>query len=727
MKKIAVIGSGNMGSKIASIISTKTEVLLFDIPSKDSNLKNQISIDAIENLKKIKPIAYFSEKFLNKIIPCDLETNLEMLKSCDLVIEAIVEDINIKKSLYNNISKYLKKDAIIASNTSTFCLKELKNGVNFKNIIITHFFNPPIQMKLLELIVDEDIDSSLYSKIKHFLEFDLGRAVVKCKDTPGFIANRIGCFMLACSLHYANLYKINYCYIDQIFHNFFGFPKTGIFGLYDLIGIDTVNLINKSLLNSLDKSDRFHSFGKSDFLNRLIEQKKIGNKSENGGFYRNINGKKYVLHDTEKYMQTSDFILYKSVEEIIEDDSFIGLCVKDIASEVINYASSLIGVICEEVGEVDEAMRLGYGLKYGLFELYNKSLAFNFIKYWLAKQDIEISDYIKNKEYENLNEKDFDFRILKNINNNEILLKNESARLIKIRDRLCIEFTSKMNSLNHDIFNLIIRSIDYAETKNLPLFIYSDFKHFSAGGDLGFFYEKAINKEFDKILDFIKLGQKSNMKMKYAKIPIICFAKGFAIGGGAEMLLHCHKIIASSTLCAGLVEAKLGLIPAWGGLKEMFIRGLENNKLEPAIQNILEGYKSFSAYDFGEKYLIDNMEIYMSDDDLFYQNFTMPKIEDKRLDFKKTLISYSKKVELSYENDKRDKKDSSYNNLEVRIIDPQKELIVSHINSFLENCFSNKSDISEEDILVAEQEIFMNLIKTNESVEKLKKFSGSSN
>nr|WP_245969044.1 3-hydroxyacyl-CoA dehydrogenase family protein [Candidatus Rickettsia colombianensi] len=290
IKKVCVIGSGVMGSGIAALIANFShKVVLLDIIAKDSDDSNKIVKNAVENLHKQKPPPLSFPDKANFITIGNLEHDLDLIKECDLVIEVIVEKLEIKHQLYNKIIPYIKEDAIIASNTSTLPLKRLKEDLpdNIKSrFVITHFFNPPRYMELLELIIDPTVKPEVIERVSEFLTKTLGKTIVKCNDTPGFIANRVGCFLLELVARKAISQNLDVATIDKIFTSCLGLPSTGIFGLYDLIGHDVMKLISSSLLAALPANDAYHKiYVNTPVLDKMIEKKLIGRKGD-GGFYR---------------------------------------------------------------------------------------------------------------------------------------------------------------------------------------------------------------------------------------------------------------------------------------------------------------------------------------------------------------------------------------------------------------------------------------------------------
>lgn len=703
IKKICVIGAGNMGAKIAGLIATTAEVLLLDIPDHNSNNKNQKIANAVEALKIAKPNALWDVKFVNDIKVGNLEDNLGLLKDCDLIIEAIVEDIDVKTSLFNKIASYIKKDCIIASNTSTFCLKTLKSGVIDNSLkdqmVVMHFFNPPLHMKLLEFVYDQNTKQDVIEKVNRFCYKDLGKTVIACNDTPGFIANRVGCFMLNCALYYADLHKVRYDVIDQIFTDVFKLPSTGIFGLYDLIGVDIIKFINDSLTKNLEQSDRYNKFI-SNKLDDFIQQNALGKKS-GVGFYNYANKDRLVRDFSGNYVDTAKVENY-DLDKIMSENSELTTCIKMIISELALYAFSIVGTAAHNVIDIDTAMKLGYGFNVGIFEFCTKlGGSFEWLEHFAKENNIPIPSNFTDI-YKRLTVGHFITGLLTTkiaSNQCEIIEDKEDAALYLMHhnngsDQLCFAFKTKMNTLTSNVFSSLIDSIDYAEKHSLPLYIYNDFRHFSVGGDLKYFYHNAINRSYKAISDFIKLGQRTNMRIKYASIPIVACAKGFALGGGTEILLHCHHILSSPDLKAGLVEASIGLIPGWGGFKEMMLKSLDTIKLERNIVILLQALRSKTAYEFSDTYGIQHLKVVMHentffDAELLHTNRQLNKVFIPNLD----IASF----------------------IDLDTFDDHTKFIAKILQQVC-----NSTEYSEIELLKMEHDIFMDLIKEHSAQSKIR-------
>ncbi len=607
IRKVCVIGSGVMGSAIAAqVANSRTEVILLDIADENSLNPSNIVVVALEKMQSQKPAPLSHPSLAKYITVGNLRDNLNLISECDLIIEVIIERLDIKHDLYKTLLPYLKDSAIIASNTSTLPLAKLKEKLPKsvqRRFIITHFFNPPRYMELLELVCDVNNDRSVSKPAEEFITKKLGKTIIHCNDTPGFIANRIGCFLLEFTVRKAIEKELNPALIDQIFTKLLGFPSTGIFGLYDLIGHDVMALISKSLTGALDIQDKYHEiYTESEILSVMKSRGLLGRKS-GSGFYKVTKSHGQVIKQIFDF-KSLDYVelklteIPKTLEELFNKNDIYSDFFKEILANFFSYITSLVPEISDSTEDIDKAMKLGYSLKYGPFELLDSYMPKGEI--WLKG----INNKVKKQATIKSTWQD----------GAKILLSNDSADLFEYKNNHLFVIKTKMNSLNHQVFDLIIDSVKLSEDKSSRLIIHpGKSKHFSAGADIRLFYEQISNKNFKAIEQFIDLGQKAMLTLKYADIDVISCAYGLALGGGCELLLHSHCVVAHQNLNAGLVELGVGLIPGWGGVKEMFLRSKGNkNRLIQNLRNILVQYQSASSDYFALEYNVNcnfNMSI----------------------------------------------------------------------------------------------------------------------
>lgn len=701
IKKICVIGSGVMGSGIAALVANSShQVVLLDIVSNDPYDRNAIVKKAIENIQKQHPVPLSHTSKLDFITIGNLEDDLQLISECDLIIEVIIEKIEIKHQLYNKITPYLKDNAIIASNTSTLPLRKLKEQVsdNIKSrFVIAHFFNPPRYMELLELVVDPSVNSEVIDRISRFLTVKLGKTIVKCNDTPGFIANRIGCYLLELVVRKAIKENLNPVIIDKIFTSLLKLPSTGIFGLYDLIGHDVMKLISKSLTSSLSADDHYHKiYTQTPILDQMIEKNLIGRKGD-GGFYRmskidGVKTKEIINFSNLSYKAVEDYkVEYNSLNDLLNDNGIYGKFFQDILLEFYLYLTSLIPSVTDNIYDIDKAIRLGYSWKIGPFELlHNLPNGFDWLQKQATIRHLPLTEYLINNRYKNIDASKFYTNRI-NLQDTISILNNDAGKLFIYQDRLIFSINSKMNTLSEDVFNLLLEAVDIAEERKQDLYIVPLIDHFSAGADLKFMSHCIENKDFAKLEQFLRLGQKAMMRLKYSKVNIISCALGVALGGGCEILLHSDFIVANQELNAGLVEVSVGLAPSWGGIKEMIYRANGNkDKLVKNLGNIITYNKSSSADYFISDYDITHAQINMNKQLIAFEAFNL-KIPKKvqKLSDRITLPQIILSDELDI---------SGYNDLQIWLLSKFQDIIAM-------------KEVSEQELLELERKIFLEIVQ----------------
>lgn len=616
IKKAAVIGSGVMGSGIAAhLANAGISVLLLDLPQ-DGWHKNALAEGALDRIKKTEPAPFMSEAAMKLVTPGNTTDHLDKLAECDWIIEAIIENLDIKKELYSKLEKVMQPSTLISSNTSTIPLSKLIEGRSaqfVKNFFITHFFNPPRYTRLLELVAGPQSDPQALKTLETFIDVSLGKGVVRCRDTPGFIANRIGTFWIQRAIAEAFDRDIHVEEADAIFSQPLGIPKTGVFGLVDLVGLDLMPLITKSMKQLLPATDRFVRLDKPiSVIDKLIEDGYTGRKGK-GGFYRlnTIEGKK-VKESVS--LKTGDFSPSQKAKVVfleqtkgkmnalVSQDNPYSQYTWSVLSEVFCYCAELVQEIADSLFDLDAAMRLGYNWKFGPFELMDK-IGVSWIVDKLKSEKKEIPPLFeqllskgKGTFYQLENGQLTYFNPEKNsytpIQRSEGVLllsdiklkskplaKNGSASLWDIGDGVvCLEFTSKMNSIDPDIMSMIMQTIEIVQKDYKALVLYNEGTNFSAGANLGLALFSINVGLWSLIEETVANGQKAYQAMKYAPFPVVGAPSGIAVGGGCEVLLHCDAVEAHAETYIGLVEVGVGIVPAWGGCKEMLHRWLTNKK-----------------------------------------------------------------------------------------------------------------------------------------------------
>lgn len=609
IKKIAVIGSGVMGSGIAAHIATSgTPVILLDIVPEGAGSRNVLCENAIEKQLSGKPSGFAHPRLAKNVTCGNLEDNLDLLADCDWIIEAVLERLDVKQSVYRKIDSVRKAGSVVSSNTSTLPLKTLTNGFSdpFKqDFIITHFFNPPRFMRLLEILGGENTRPDAIAAIEQFADVRLGKTIVHCKDTAGFIANRIGVYWMMLGLLEAMRLGISPQQADAVMGKPVGMPRTGIFGLFDLIGIDLMPLIAKAMLATLPEKDAFRAlYQEPELVKKMIADGYTGRKGK-GGFYRmNKQGEKKIKEvidlGTGEYKPVADKVELASIESaksgiaaLLTHTDIGGQYAASVLGGTLYYAASLIPEISDDIAAVDSAMKLGYSWKYGPFEMIDKIGVDNFIKFLQAqKKPIppllakaagktlyssgggELAALSLDGTYKAIIPPTGSMMLGTAVKlNKKPVLKNASASLWDIGDGIaCLELTSKMNSIDPDILSLIEQTIGLVKKDFRGLVIGNDSDNFSVGANLGFMLMAANIAAWKQIEDVIRAGQHVMMALKYSPFPVVSSLAGMALGGGCEIVLHSDAVQAHIESYPGLVEVGVGLIPAWGGCKEMLLR-----------------------------------------------------------------------------------------------------------------------------------------------------------
>lgn len=630
-KKIGVLGSGVMGMGIAAhCANAGLDVVLLDMPAKEGP-RNGVADGAIKKALKQQPAPFMHKRNAKRIATGNLEDDLGLLADCDWVVEVIIENLEIKQGLYERLEAVLGDQVILTSNTSTIPLHLLtaKMGADLKSrFAITHFFNPPRYMRLLELVKGPDTKPQVVDQLRDFCDRVLGKGVVECKDSPAFIANRIGQFWTGTAMAKAFELGLKVEEADAINGKPFGIPKTGAFALMDLVGIDLIPLIDKSMRATLPADDPYLKIGSAPMIDEMIAAGFTGRKGK-GGFYKmekSPDGKRTKL---SKDLTTGEYgpsvkASMKSISAgrkgpraLIEAGDEGSTYAWAVFSGVICYAADLADQIAYSTQAIDEAMEWGYAWKEGPFKLLDKMGVEWFIDRLeaegravpalIAKAKAAGSMYGVNAETGRNQIMGFDGKhadvavpegviLLSEIKRtSEPVKKNGSAALWDLGDGcLGLEFTSKANALDNDIMILIKQTVKLIEKEEQykALVIYNDGANFSVGANLGLVIF-AINMAMWPVMEgLMKEGQDAYMALRFSNFPVVAAPFGYAFGGGCEICLHADAVQASSETYTGLVEAGVGVIPGWGGCKEFIRRHYSHPKMPkgpmPAVAKAFE-------------------------------------------------------------------------------------------------------------------------------------------
>lgn len=627
VRKVAVIGSGVMGSQIAAqVANAGVPVLLLDIVPKDATDRNVLGKAALDRMIKAEPSPFMHPDAAKLVEVGNIDDDLVKIKDCDWILEAVLENPKIKSDIYKRVDALRKPGAIVASNTSTIPLAHLigDQSPEFgKDFMITHFFNPVRYMRLLELIIGPKTDPNSIELMRGFCDRALGKGVVPCNDTPGFIANRLGMFWLQSAVNAAMDLGLTVEEADEVCGRPMGIPRTGVFGLIDLIGLDLMPLIGQSLLSTLGQNDTYRRiYQEPELFQKMIADGYTGRKGK-GGYYRFAKTeagkvKESINLETGEYAPSVSVKIPtleaagKDLRILCEATDKIGQFAWRVLSETLCYAFELVPATVPDVTLVDEAMRLGYNWQFGPFELIDK-LGADWMIERLKEEGRPVPALLQKatgKSFYRVDSGRLEFlqldgsfapikraegvMVLADIKRaNKPVEKNASASLWDIGDGvLCLEFTSKANALDVEIFDMIHKAIALiGDGKGAwkGLVVYNEGSNFSVGANITQFRDHIKSGNFAAIEDIIKKGQNAYSALRFAPFPSVAAPAGSALGGGCEIALHCSAIQAYCECNIGLVEVGVGLIPGWGGCAQMLGRAFaSSNQDKPPVTRVFE-------------------------------------------------------------------------------------------------------------------------------------------
>ena len=727
INNVVVIGSGTMGSGIAAqLCNANIPVTLLD-------LTTEISEKARERIHKSRPPLLLDKSKINQINVGNINENFDLVKNADWIVEAVVERIDIKHNIYEKIFKHRKNGSIVSSNTSSIpldILAEKLSDDDKKDFCITHFFNPVRYMGLLEIVKNKHNDLDKINYLKEFCEEDLGKGAIICNDTPGFLGNRIGVYAMQVAMTEAFRMKLSIEEADAIFGRPMGIPKTGVFGLYDLIGIDLMADVLKSFIKELPENDEFQIVANEiPLVKKLIETGYTGRKGK-GGFYRmnKIENKK-VLEAIN--LETGEYSTAKKIDLKIDKVDLVSLVNRNdkygeyawsVISKIIKYASSLVPGITDKFNDIDEAMRLGFNWVKGPFEMLKEIGVDNFFA--------KIENFQNNKFLENLSKsKDENFYGERQLYTNIETLgkikpkatkleKNDSAEIYRFKDFNIVEFTTKANALDYDSMDCLKKATDK------PLIIMNESMQFSAGVNLTYTMNFAEKGDFKSIEKFVKYFQDTCKQLKYSNYPVISAPSGLTLGGGFEVLVQSNFVASHTNIVIGLVETMVGLVPAGGGCKEMLARWLdtEEAKKDP-------NFAPLKVFD-----IIGYAKTATSPVEAEPLKYLRP--EDKKIMNRNSLFEVSKKIlddnkefkapsEIKFNLPGKEVKNKMISALEKLY---NEKVILDHgmeVGKELANVLSGGNttidkSLSEDDMYKLELESFMRLIENNKTQDRIK-------
>ena len=727
IKKVVVIGSGTMGSGIAAhLCNANVPVTLLD-------LTTEISEKARDRIFKSKPPLLLDKSQIENIKVGNINDDFNIVKDADWVVEAVVERIDIKHNIYEKIFKNRKAGAIVSSNTSSIPIQVLSEKLSTeekKDFCITHFFNPVRYMGLLEIVKNENNDLAKINSLKKFCEVELGKGAIVCNDTPGFLGNRIGVFAMQVAMTEAFKMKLSIEEADAIFGRPMGIPKTGVFGLYDLIGIDLMADVLKSFIKELSENDPFQEVAKEiPLVKKLIETGYTGRKGK-GGFYRvNKTGASKVMEAIN--LETGEYSVSKKInigsdkvdlKSLISRDDKFGKYAWSVISKIIKYSSSLVPGITKDFNDIDEAMRLGFNWTKGPFEMLEEIGVENFLN---RVDEIEGNEFLenlsktKNQDFYGSRQKYTEIETLGKVKKKAISVDgNNSAQVYRFKDYNIVEFTTKANALDYDSMDALKKATDK------PLIIINESMQFSAGVNLTYTMDFANKGDFKSIEKFIKYFQETCKHLKYSEHPVISAPSGLTLGGGFEVMVQSNFVASHTNIVVGLVETIVGLIPAGGGCKEMLARWLDTNeaKNDPNYASL----KVFDIIGYGKT----------ATSPIEAEPMKYLKPEDKKIMNRNSLLDISKEIL----NNNKDFKAP----LETKFNLPGKT-VLPEMNKILDKLYNDKvildhglkvaqelahvlsggdttidKTLTEDDLYKLELDAFMRLIETKETQDRIK-------
>ena len=727
INKVVVIGSGTMGSGIAAqLCNANVPVTLLD-------LTTEISEKARERILESRPPLLVDKSKINNINVGNINDNFNEVGEADWIVEAVVERIDIKHNIYEKIFKERKKGSIVSSNTSSIPIKVLSEKLSNeekKDFCITHFFNPVRYMDLLEIVKNENNDLEQINSLKNFCEKDLGKGTLICNDTPGFLGNRIGVYAMQVAMTEAFKMKLTIEEADAVFGRPMGIPKTGVFGLYDLIGIDLMADVLKSFIKELPESDDFQVVAKEiPLVKKLIETGYTGRKGK-GGFYRmnKTDGKKVLESinlETGEYSISQKFNLGSEKMDIVNlinrKDKY-GEYAWSVISKIIKYSSSLVPGITDKFNDIDEAMRLGFNWSKGPFEMLKEIGVKNFFERIDAFENNKfLEDLSKSKDENFYGERQqyTDLETLGKIKPRAIKIdKNNSAEIYRFNDFNIVEFTTKANALDYDSMDSLKNATDK------PLIIINEAMQFSAGVNLSYTMNFADKGDFKSIEKFVKYFQETCKHLKYSKFPVVSAPSGLALGGGFEVLCQSNFVASHTNIVVGLVETMVGLIPAGGGCKEMLYRWSQTDEAKNDPD-----YAPLKVFD-----IIGYAKTATSPIEAEPLKYLRP--EDKKIMSRNSLLSVSKEI-IKNNNDFTPPTECTFklsgkNVYEkmVRMLEKlyNEKIILDHgmeVGKELAKVLSGgdtnlENTLSEDDLYKLELDAFMKLIETEKTQDRIK-------
>lgn len=675
INKVAVIGSGIMGSGIAlHFANIGVEVLLLDIVPRELNeteqkkglslqdkaVRNRIVNESLQNAIKSKPSPVYHKKFASRITTGNLDDNIAKVKDVDWIIEVVVERLDIKKQVFDNLEKHRTPGTLITSNTSGIPIKFMNEGRSEdfqKHFCGTHFFNPPRYLKLFEIIPGPDTSHEVLDFLNEYGEKFLGKTSVVAKDTPAFIGNRIGIFGIQSLFHQVKEMGLTVTEVDKLTGPVIGRPKSATFRTVDVVGLDTLVHVANGIYDNCKDDEAHDLFKLPEFIETMVNNKWLGSKTGQG-FYKKVkndDGSSEILElnlDTLEYQKTkkAKFDTLEKTKTIdkpinrfpvlVDGDDKAGEFYRKNFAGMFAYVSNRIPEISDELYKIDDAMKAGFGWENGPFEIWDaigvekglelikaegleaaswiqEMVASGNTSFYTVKDGATYFYDIQKKTQLKVPGQDA-FIILDNIRESKNVWSNKEAHIQDLGDGIInLEFNSKMNTIGEGVLAGINKAIDLAEKEYDGLVIGNQAANFSVGANIGMIFMMAVEQEYEELNMAIKYFQDTIMRVRYSSIPVVVAPHGMALGGACEMSMHADKVVAAAETYIGLVEFGVGVIPGGAGTKEMTLRAadtfqkddVELNRLREHFLTIGTAKVSTSAYEAFDLNILQDKDV----------------------------------------------------------------------------------------------------------------------
>lgn len=779
-----VLGSGVMGAGIAChLANIGVEVLMLDITPKELNdkekskglsldnklVRNRIAQSNLDFALKSKPSPIYHKKFASRIEVGNFDDDFEKVGKSDWIIEVVVERLDIKKIIFEKVEKYRKEGSLVTSNTSGIPIQLMSEGRSEdfqKNFCGTHFFNPPRYLRLFEIIPGPKTDTEVLSFFNNYADLFLGKKPVMCKDTPGFIGNRVGVYSMSYTQQITQELGLKIEEVDSLTGTILDRPKTGTFKLGDLVGLDTAANVARGLKENAKEDEMIQSLKEPEFMKFLLDNKFLGNKTKKGFYFK----EKGEGGKTQRFALDLDALEYRPMEKakldivgkakgkeklsdrlgilLSGDDKYSDFLRKHFAG-LFSFVSLRVPEISDNIYSVDDAMVTGYAWGVGPFSYWDAVGLEKGIEITEA-EGFEISDWVKEmaasgkesfftfsdegkKSYYDLNSKSYveipgqDATInLDYIRGSKTVWKNSECNVIDLGDGvLNVEFNSKMNSLGKEVMEGLVKGIELAEESHRGVVISNQGENFSVGANLFMMAMMAGQQQWKELDELVKEFQDAIMRIRYSDVPVISAPHNMALGGGCEVNLHADRVVASAETYIGLVEVGVGLIPAGGGTKELTFRTMDGlikddvklNRLREAFFTIGQAKVATSAYEAKDLGIIRDTDVVVVNRERLVQTakkhaILMAESGYTRPVMKKVRVLGKQAMGMVYV--------GTDSMVSGDFISDHDRVIANKIGYVMTGGnLSEPTEVSEQYLLDLEREVFVDLLKEQKTIDRI--------